>query len=257
MACPHVVGTAALVKVANHDWTNNQIRARLQQTADDLGTAGRDTLYGYGLVDADGAVGSTVNTPPVAEAGPDQNATVGQSVSFNGSGSTDSDGTIVSYAWNFGDDSTGTGATVTHIYSAAGTYTATLTVTDNSGATGSDTATVNVTETAIKGMHVSDIIMSTKVTRQNVAAIANVKVVDSGGNPVSGATVSGHWTGATTDRDTGITSGTGQIALQSNNVKKPRSGTTLTFTFTIDSVIAAGCTYDSVHSITTNSTKYP
>jgi len=57
----------------------------------------------------------------------------GLTCSFNGSGSTDPDGTVASYAWTFGDGSTGTGATPTHGYATAGTYTYTLTVTDNQG----------------------------------------------------------------------------------------------------------------------------
>ena len=59
MASPHVAGTAALVLAANPGWTNVQIRGQLQSTADDLGQKGRDALYGYGLVDADGAAVST------------------------------------------------------------------------------------------------------------------------------------------------------------------------------------------------------
>jgi len=85
-----------------------------------------------------------VNDPPVADAGPDQSATVGSPVTFNGSGSSDPDGFIVSYAWNFGDDSTGTVANPSHIYSGPGTYTVTLTVTDNDGLTDTDTCTVTV-----------------------------------------------------------------------------------------------------------------
>ena len=53
--------------------------------------------------------------------------------SFDGSGSTAVTGTIVSYAWDFGDGTTGTGATTTHTYSAPGVYFATLTVTDSNG----------------------------------------------------------------------------------------------------------------------------
>lgn len=64
--------------------------------------------------------------------------------SFDGSGSTDPDGTIVSYEWDFGDDSgTATGAIVTHTYQSVGTYTVSLTVTDDDGLT--DTATASVT----------------------------------------------------------------------------------------------------------------
>ena len=68
--------------------------------------------------------------------------------SVNGSGSTDSDGTIGSYAWNFGDGTTGTGVTASRTYAAAGTYQVTLTVTDDDGATGSVTRAVTVSTAA-------------------------------------------------------------------------------------------------------------
>ena len=57
-------------------------------------------------------------------------------VAFNGNTSTDPDGTIQSYAWNFGDGTNGTGITASHTYTAPGIYVSSLTVTDNDGATG-------------------------------------------------------------------------------------------------------------------------
>ena len=65
-------------------------------------------------------------------------------VSFNGSGSSDPDGSIVSYAWNFGDGTTGSGVSQNHLYSNAGTYSATLVVTDNNGQTASASQTITV-----------------------------------------------------------------------------------------------------------------
>ncbi len=56
--------------------------------------------------------------------------------SFDALGSTDNDGTIQTYAWNFGDGTNGTGINPSHTYATAGTRTVTLTVTDNNGATG-------------------------------------------------------------------------------------------------------------------------
>jgi hypothetical protein len=81
--------------------------------------------------------------PPVAAAGPDKQTTLGLPTGFDGSASHD-DGTIVSYAWDFGDRTTGSGATATHKYAAVGTYTATLTVTDDAGQRGTDSLTVKV-----------------------------------------------------------------------------------------------------------------
>ena len=80
---------------------------------------------------------------PVANAGGNQNVMVGQSVIFNGSGSSDNMG-IASYAWSFGDGSMGTGVTPTHTYLSEGTYTVSLTVTDVAGNTALSSCTVVV-----------------------------------------------------------------------------------------------------------------
>ena len=65
-------------------------------------------------------------------------------IQFDGTGSSDPDGTIVLYEWDFGDGSSGTGATPTHAYSLAGPYVATLCVTDDEGARSCCTADVTV-----------------------------------------------------------------------------------------------------------------
>ncbi len=69
---------------------------------------------------------------------------VGETLEFSGSGSSDEDGLIVSYAWEFGDGSTGAGEIVHHTYDDVGVYTVTLTVTDNRGASASATTEVTV-----------------------------------------------------------------------------------------------------------------
>jgi PKD repeat protein len=89
-------------------------------------------------------VGATpANLPPSAAF---TTATNNLAVTVDGSTSSDSDGTVASYAWNFGDSATATGAKpAAHSYAAAGTYTISLTVTDNQGATNTVTHQVAVT----------------------------------------------------------------------------------------------------------------
>lgn len=104
------------------------------------------------VTDDKGATGSTTKSVRV---GPNQAPSAGYTADcrnaagyrfckFDGAGSFDPDGSIASYAWTFGDGSTGSGTQVDHIYAAAGTYTVTLKVTDNEGATDTETKTVRV-----------------------------------------------------------------------------------------------------------------
>ena len=145
MATPQVVGLAALLHALGYTDDDAKLQ-RLISTVDDLGAAGRDPQFGHGRINAYRAVSGT--TPPPSNQAP--TAAFTQSCtelacSFDGSGSTDADGSIVSYAWNFGDGSTGSGSSASHAYGAAGTYTVTLTVTDDDGATDSHQAAVTVT----------------------------------------------------------------------------------------------------------------
>ncbi len=92
------------------------------------------------------AVISGTNQAPTADAGGPYTADVGETVTFDASGSSDSDGSIVSYDWDFGDGASGSGVSPSHSYAAAGTYTVTVTVTDDEDAQDSDSATVTVND---------------------------------------------------------------------------------------------------------------
>ena len=95
-------------------------------------SSGGETFYEAGIENTLKSVYYTAltldNHVPVPQA---TSSASGRTVSFNGSGSTDEDGALSTYSWDFGDGTTGEGATVSHTYAAPGTYTATLTVADN------------------------------------------------------------------------------------------------------------------------------
>jgi PKD repeat protein len=69
---------------------------------------------------------------------------VGQPITFDGTASSDPDGSIVAYEWDFADCAIGTGPTPTHTYTSAGTYVVTLCVTDDEGGTSCCTTTAQV-----------------------------------------------------------------------------------------------------------------
>ncbi|MBN2066631.1 MAG: right-handed parallel beta-helix repeat-containing protein [Candidatus Thermoplasmatota archaeon] len=105
------------------------------------GTPGRV----YCVIYANDTSGNQQHTKnPYADANGPYEGFITKEIAFNGTASFDLDGTITSYAWNFGDGTTGTGVTPTHIYSANGTYTVTLTVTDDDKRTDINTTIVVV-----------------------------------------------------------------------------------------------------------------
>ena len=86
-----------------------------------------------------------VNQPPVAAFSNDPTVgTPGSWMQFDGSASTDPDGMITTYAWNFGDGANGTGSVIWHQYASVGSFAVTLTVTDNLGTSTSLMRTIQV-----------------------------------------------------------------------------------------------------------------
>ncbi|MFT6098818.1 MAG: chitinase [Arenicella sp.] len=85
------------------------------------------------------------NIPPVANSNGAYTGKINTSISFSSTGSSDSDGSIVSYAWDFGDGGSSTDQNPSHSYGAIGNFTVSLTVVDNNGASTSDTTSASVT----------------------------------------------------------------------------------------------------------------
>ena len=101
----------------------------------------------------------TNNTPPVANAGPNQSVSVGDTVTLDGSGSTDVDGDPLTYAWSFFSVPAGSTATLsdptavmpTFVADEAGTYTVQLIVNDGSEDSAPDTVTITATQPSSGG----------------------------------------------------------------------------------------------------------
>ena len=140
-------------------------------------------------------------TPPTPVLTVSTNSTVAPAVvTFDGSQSTDADGTVEFYYWDFGDytgDSSGSLKTATKTYTVAGAYTVSLTVVDNKGFSSTTSQTISIADTApIKAVSVSDINLSLVVNSRGVAkAKAKVTVADQLGRVKGRAVVYATWSG--------------------------------------------------------------
>jgi len=143
MACPHVVGLAALIKSANPGISNVELRRRIMAFARNLGPAGHDRDYGWGLAQIDRADSVPDNAEPWVTAGGPYRGLVGQPVQFSASGTLDADDNFLIYTWSFEDGTEpGQGTNPTHTYKRAGDYTVALIVSDRNGLTAKATAKV-------------------------------------------------------------------------------------------------------------------
>jgi serine protease len=216
MASPHVAGVAALVKACNPSLTNADVRTILESTAEDIGAVGKDDYFGHGIVDAFAAAQQACggNQLPVAGFSYSVND---MAVSFTDE-SSDPDGTIVAWDWNFGDNTT-TSADQgpSHTYADPGTYSVTLTATDDGGASGS--VTKNITIGPIPDIYVSDITMSIIMTRRRYTATAVVTIMDTNDNVVPDATVDVTWSGVVSGSTSGLTDADGTVTFNSDKVK--------------------------------------
>ncbi len=133
-------GTTANAVVANTTYHAPGVYNVILVLTDNLGLQGSANAQ-INIVGAEGEETPVPTVEPAPTAGtlpsPSINAPpdgkVGEPVTFDGSGSQPGSFPIASYTWDFGDGSGGDGATVTHVYNAAGTYQVTLTVTDEQG----------------------------------------------------------------------------------------------------------------------------
>ena len=135
----------------------------------------------------------TGNNPPLATF----SFTCSQMVChFDGSGSSDTDPGVLTYAWSFGDGTTGTGVIKDHTYAAAGSYPVVLTVTDAGGLTATETASVSIAPPAppLPGyLHAGNLTGATSTEQKTWTSTVKTLVHDATHKPVTGALVTGVW----------------------------------------------------------------
>jgi hypothetical protein len=181
------------------------------------------------------------NTAPVANAGPDQavsdaDGDGSQSVTLNGTGSSDPGGSIVSYSWSESGSTIASGASPSVVL-GVGVHAITLLVTDNGGLTATDQVVITVQ--APPTLHVSD--LDGSLGKRNASAVVTITVRDQNGNPVSGVIVSGVWTGGFSATCT--TNAAGQCSVSRNFAKKQTS-----LSFTVTALAKSGYAYRSAEN---------
>ncbi|MGD9546732.1 MAG: S8 family serine peptidase [Candidatus Krumholzibacteriia bacterium] len=190
----------------------------------------------------------SVPTPPVAAfTGTPTSGDYPLAVQFT----DQSTNTPTSWSWTFGDGGTSTAQNPSHTYTAAGAYTVSLTV---ANAYGGDTETktgfITVTEPPVGGtMHVADIVVTRVLSGRKYYGRAVVTVVDDGGAPVAGATVTGLMTGDAAETLSGVTGTDGAVTL---TTLRKSYGTT-DYCFEVTGVTHASLTYDAGSNLVTKS----
>jgi PKD repeat protein len=198
-------------------------------------------------------VASTAGSTPLAGVAP-------LLVKLVGTASTDPDGVITSYRWEFGDGSpVATTPTADHTY-AAGTYTARLVVTDDRGASSSKTLQIVVSPpapsppppTGAGYCRVSSIDMTwVKLSRTAGLAQGVVTIVDQAGKPVAGALVNVKATGLVVGSGQGRTDFRGRITLVTNRLSSALKGD---LTFSVTGVAHPKYAYDAARNAVSDAT---
>lgn len=191
------------------------------------------------VVDNDGLVGTasvTINVLAPANIAPTAVASASTTsgtapvpVTFSSAGSSDPDGSITSYKWDFGDGTSSTAASPSKTYSTPGNYNVKLTVTDNAGASAASAVSVSVLGNSAYDVDVYSLNLTPTTSKSGTTAAAVIVIMDRNSRAVAGATVNLQWSGVVSGGVIGKTDSAGRLTLTSQRTKKTG---TLTATIT-------------------------
>jgi PKD repeat protein len=190
----------------------------------------------------------SANQPPVAVAWANpESGEAPLTVQFSSDGSNDPDGSIVGYAWDFGDGGSSSDANPGHTYTEAGTYNATLTVTDDDGASQSDTVVITVTGASQDELHVQDQTVTRQTRGNRARAVDRVLITDQNNQPVTGATVTAVFSGPNQGQVSGVTKNNGIVVLSTDVVRNPQG----VWCFEVTNVSKDGYVYNPAANVVT------
>jgi bacillopeptidase F len=249
MATPHIAGVVALMRQADPNIAVDAIKQIIYETAFDLGAAGEDNSYGWGMIDAYEAVARVRpdTMPPVANfVGAPTTGFAPLAVQFT----DQSSGNPTSWLWDFGDGTpTSSLQNPSYTYSSPDTFTVSLTA---SNASGSDVETkinyIIANLAPANNIHVDDITVTrAQYSGRQWRGIATVTIRDETGAAVSGATVSGFFNAPRTTIKNGVTGAGGTVTILSDKTKTPPTD----WCFEVTNVAKAGEVYDPTQNVDT------
>jgi PKD repeat protein len=175
-------------------------------------------------------------------------------VAFDGGTSSDPDGVVVGYSWNFGDpasagDNTSTLRNPSHTYAAPGVFTASLVVTDNQGnSSAAATMVITVSGTALpNSVHVASMTGSwVRMTNLEVAGTARIRAVNQYGQPLRSIAVYVTVTGSVSGKAAAKTDANGYVTIQ---MRKQRMTNPSTYTFTVTSLVYPAYPYKPAENL--------
>jgi len=148
-----------------------------------------DNDWDKGAPEGEPGTQASANQSPVVSINGPYSGLAGQPVAFSSAGTSDPDGTIASYLWEFGDGETSISSNPNHSYASPGTYTVELTVTDNEGAQTTETTTVQVISNTLQWSGSENSDWENAGNWEGGAApgttpLKNIEIQSSGNNPV-------------------------------------------------------------------------